>query len=408
MIKINKQSCCGCSSCMNICPQNAIKMIANNEGFLYPVVDKTECVECGLCEKVCPFEYEKIDSDAISSFAAVSKDNHQRMASSSGGIFSVLAKYIIKNNGFVYGAALSSDCFELNIERVDNEDEICKLMGSKYIQANMGYVYRDVKKQLDVGALVLYTGTPCQINGLKLYLNRDYTNLYCVDIICHGVPSQLLWKKYLQSISKRFHMPIRSVSFRCKVSNWHDYEIKFYTKSSDVYISKDVDFYLQTFFDNNCLRESCYECKAKKNRFSDITLGDFWGIEKVLPEFTDGYGTSAIIVRTEHGMDLFNLISNDIKYHAVQYGDIVKWNSAECKSVCRPIQRDTFYEDLVRMNLSKVNRKYRVVTFKKKLRNFKKNLMNEGIISQNDYGMSFICENMTKFYGENVEDESEN
>lgn len=156
----------------------------------------------------------------------------------------------------------------MNIERVDNEDEICKLMGSKYIQANMGYVYRDVKKQLDVGALVLYTGTPRQINGLKLYLNRDYTNLYCVDIICHGVPSQLLWKKYLQSISKRFHMPIRSVSFRCKVSNWHDYEIKFYTKSSDVYIYlKMWIFTYRVFLTIIVLENHVTNVKQKKSFF---------------------------------------------------------------------------------------------------------------------------------------------
>ena len=199
MINIkDKSKCCGCSGCMNICPKNAIIMKEDKNGFKYPIVDKEKCINCGLCEKVCPIlNNKKEQQKEIKAYACYNKNIEERLKSSSGGIFILLAKEILKRNGIVFGAAFDEN-FNVKHISIDNEKDIEKLMGSKYVQSNMGKVYKEVKEFLENGKYILFSGTPCQIEGLKKFLKKDYDKLYTQDIICHGVPSPKIWQMYLE------------------------------------------------------------------------------------------------------------------------------------------------------------------------------------------------------------------
>lgn len=342
MINIkNKAECCGCASCANICPFKCISMEEDKEGFLYPKVNIEQCKECGLCENVCPIlnRQVSINKPIPHTFACINNNEEERLCSSSGGVFSLLAKCIIEQNGVVYGVGMTEDCYSAKFIRVDNTKQLYLLRGSKYLQAKTGNTYIKVKSDLDKGLLVLFSGTGCQINGLRLYLKRDYENLLCVDVICHGTPSPALWRKYVQFYEKKYGK-LHSVNFRCKDNGWDDFGMK----EDSLYISKDIDPYMQMFLKNYSLRPSCYECTAKEIKMSDMTIADFWGIENIAPDMDDHKGTSLVLTRTEKGARLFGQIMEKMQIKEVSYRDGVRGNPSEYKSVDRPVQRDTFLE----------------------------------------------------------------
>ena len=284
----------------------------------------------------------------MTTYAAYAKDDNLRAESSSGGIFSLLARRILAVGGIVYGAAMSDDCYSAEIIGVEDEEGLSRLRGSKYLQARPGGNFKKIKKELLSGRQVLFTGTPCLINGLKSFLQRDYDNLYCADIICHGVPSPKLWKEYVKSIENE-HGRVESVSFRCKGA----------PESADgLYIPKDEDAYMKMFLRDFCLRPSCYECPAKTIRKSDITIGDFWGIENIAPEMNDGRGTSLVIIRTDKGSRLFENIRSEIEYIETPYDESVSNNPSEHSSSKRPKQRDTFFADLDKLSFEQMKDKY--------------------------------------------------
>lgn len=356
MIEIkDKSKCSGCHSCMNICPKNCIEMKVDQEGFWYPVVDKEKCIECGLCEKRCPILNDMNIENTPHAYACYNKDEEIRKESSSGGIFTLLASYIIDNGGIVYGAAFNQN-FEVEHIEVTNKQNLSKLRGSKYVQSKLGNTYSKIKEHLNQNKLVYFSGTPCQIDGLLCFLNKKYDNLICQDIVCHGVPSPKIWKHYL----KKFDLEKNAkISFRDKSTGWDSYSFSIKQDSNSFKELSSQNEYMKVFLKDLCLRPSCYDCHSKSlHRNSDITLADFWGIKEVCPEMYDNKGTSLVFINSDKGKKLFDKISNDIKYQEVDINDASKHNPSSFKSVNIPEKREEYMANIFNNQFDKYSKKY--------------------------------------------------
>lgn len=297
-------------------------------------------------------------------YACYNRDKDVRLNSSSGAVFSSLAEYVFNEQGIVYGVAMSDDCYSAEFISVTDQAALARLRGSKYLQAKVGNTFKKVKEDLQSEKLVLFTGTGCQVNGLKNFLGKDYDNLLCVDVICHGTPSPALWREYAQYQEEKMGGKLKGINFRCKDDSWTDFGMKEVLNEipqgveKKLYISKDKDSYMQMFLRDYCLRPSCYECVAKKEKMSDLTIADFWGIDDVAQEMNDGKGTSLVLIRTDKGQKIFNCISKEMRLKEVSYEDGVKCNPAEYKSCVRPSQRDTFFDDMHIMSFEELEGKY--------------------------------------------------
>lgn len=310
--QVAPSKCTGCSACMNVCPVDAIRMEADKQGFIMPVVDEEKCIDCGKCFNICPAEHTVYDNFANPKIYAAMADDEIREVSSSGGMFTLLANEILEQGGLVCGAAFDHN-FVLSHKLIDSKDDMPKLRGSKYVQSNINFVYRDIKAALKDGKSVLFTGTPCQVGGLKAYLGKAYDNLYTVDILCHGVPSQTVFKKYLDEVSKQnntskgFPVPT-DVQFRDKRYGWTCETMRIEFDKCGVYEKnlKQGDMFEFVFHRNLALRESCSECPfAVFPRQGDISIGDFWGINRIDKSMTDKKGVSFVTVNSEKGEALF-------------------------------------------------------------------------------------------------------
>lgn len=355
-----KEKCCGCSACGQICPVNAISFVSDEEGFVYPQIDKKLCIDCGACNKVCPVN-NKIKSGHLESYAFLSMDKEIRSNSSSGGFFSVIADRVLAQSGVVFGVAMNSECKEAEYVEVDNYEKLAGLRGSKYVQ--VGYtsaIFKKVKQRLEENKLVLFTGTPCIVNGLTNYLHKDYSNLIRMDLICHGVPSPLLWKTHVDYLENRYRQKLSNVSFRSKKRSWNNFGINTKFQKKEIYSNRWSDFYMHFFLKNYSIRPSCFECPAKQYNSADITVGDFWGVERLCPELSDGLGTSLVIIRTPKGKEIFDKIAEmaNIRYLETDYQDAVSINSAELYSTNRPKERDSFFTDYNSFGYSYVVDKY--------------------------------------------------
>lgn len=337
-------------------------------------------------------------------YAAYINNDDIRYQSSSGGIFTLLAENVINNGGVVYGVAMTDDMYDAGFRRIDKIADLAPLRGSKYFQAKVGDTYKQVKADLLNGITVLFTGTGCQVNGLKCYLQRDYSNLLTVDVLCHGTPSQKIWKMYVDDMEKK-HGKVLSISFRNKQNSWADFGMKEnYSEDGSIFISKDEDTFMRFFLRNYDLRPACYQCRAKWYKQSDITIADFWGISNVLPEMNDQKGTSLVLVRTDAGEKLFGNIQDKLTVKEVSYEDGVRSNPSEYSSVSRPEQRDTLFEDAAKMTYPELVRKYKVdrdipVKFstrvKNKIKRVAKRILKRGGSNTSNqpelnYGMYFI------------------
>ena len=311
-------------------------------------------------------------------YACYHSDKSVRTNSSSGGIFALLADKVLLCGGVVYGVAMSPDCYSAEFARITNKNDIKQIQGSKYLQARTGKIFLQVKFDLEAGKTVLFSGTGCQVNALKKFLGKDFDNLLCTDVICHGVPSPKLWRKYAECYEKQNAAKIVNVNFRCKEKGWLNFGIKIIDdKNFEVFTSKEQDPYLLMFLRNYCLRPSCYECTAKNKKESDITIADFWGINSVVPKMKKINGVSFVILRTERGRDLFSSISNGLVYESVSFQDGVKRNPAEYRSAKRPMERDNFFNDLNSMTFENLKKKYAVpspISFKSKLKHLLKKI----------------------------------
>ena len=348
---IEKTKCCGCHACYNACPQNAITMEESELGFKYPVIDKEKCINCGLCKKVCPILNKKTMDNQPIAYACMNKNEEIRRESSSGGIFTLIAEKILGLNGVVFGAEFDKD-FNVIHSYVESNEDLDKLRKSKYVQSNIEDSYKMVKNFLHEDRYVLFTGTPCQIEGLYSYLQKDYNKLYTQDIICHGVPSPEIWKKYKEYIEKQKDIKIVDMNFRDKSNGWTTYSLKYTDVTGKIYYElSSKSKYMKLFLKDYILRESCYDCAFKnKNRKSDITLADFWGIQNINKEIFDDKGTSLVIVNSKKGNELFDLIKKDIKYIETDFEEAIKYNPSMIKSAQRPNNREKLLSELMNTN----------------------------------------------------------
>ncbi len=353
--------CCGCTSCVQTCPKNAISLFVNDEGFLYPQVDNVLCVECKLCEKRCPvllFE-NKNSFSKKEAFAAICNDENLRMKSSSGGAFTLLAEKIIGEGGIVFGAEFDKD-FSVKHNWTDCVEGLERFRTSKYLQSRIENTFAECKDFLESGKKVLFSGTPCQIAGLKTFLNKEYENLFTVDFICHGVPSPALWQKYIKYREKKSASRTVKTAFRRKNDGWKLFSLSFtFANDSEYSQNFSKDKYLQLFLHDKGLRESCYKCSARgDNNPADITIADFWGIEKVLPDFFDNKGTSLVIVQNKKGKDFFDSVKDLCRFKEVDFNEAVKFNPQYYKSPVRSKKRNSFYKNFEKSSINTLYRKY--------------------------------------------------
>ena len=358
---IDKKECTGCMACKNACPKNAIVIEEDaHNGFLYPKINKELCINCNICTKVCPVKNKLSENqNEIEVYACKNKNDEIRMKSSSGGIFTLIANYILNQDGIVFGAAFNEN-FEVEHTWTDKEEGLEKFRGSKYLQSKIGDSFKQAKDFLEKGKKVLFTGTPCQIEGLLAYLKKDYQNLYTQDIICHGVPSPKVWRKYLEYKKKLNNDVPQKINFRKKeISGWNSYHMNFTYSRFEENTHHEDDPYMKFFLYNFDLRDTCYDCKFKKlKRKSDITVADFWGINNVRPEMNDEKGTSAILINSLKGKELFESIKNDIIYTQECIDVIVKYNPCVSKSTYYNQKRDDFFEDLEKESFENLIEKY--------------------------------------------------
>ena len=357
MISLNNSNCIGCGGCASVCPNQCITMKPDREGFLFPTVQMDLCVNCHLCEKVCIINNELAQRSIINSYAGYSKDDLQRGNSSSGGLFYELAKHILDLNGVVFGAAFDESWQVRHIMCSDLND-LHKLQTSKYIQSDTTGVFQQVKKVLDAGIMVLFSGTPCQCNALSLYLGNDYTNLLLVDFICHGVPSPLVWEKYL------FHNCldlIVEICFRDKATGWSDYSVFVKTENQETREPYYNNEYMQLFLNDYSLRLSCYSCNSKfPYKTADITMGDLWGASSIAPEMDDNKGLSLIVVNSIKGNSIFDAIHDKVLYKKIDYNMAFSSNPSAIQSVDMPKDRKRFFKDIQKDNIDfeKLVKKY--------------------------------------------------
>lgn len=341
MIKIqDKSQCCGCEACRNICPKQCILMQEDKEGFLYPEVNLADCIDCGLCEIACPVLHPAKERIPVAVCAAKHYDDNIRLASSSGGVFTFIAEQVIDEGGVVFGARFN-DQWEVIHDYVETKEKLSCFRGSKYVQSRIGDTYKQVLHFLQSGRKVLFTGTSCQIAGLKLFLRKEYDNLLTADIICHGVPSPKVWKKYLNEITSTDSLQVTNISFRNKQEGWKNFSLKVEMKGKRLYLrSFKSDLYFDFFLSNMILRPSCYSCPAKSGKScSDITLGDFWGIENVCPEFDDDKGCSVVLIYNPQIKYLIEgMLVGNIVYNQAKQGNPSLEVSVNC-----PVNRNYFF-----------------------------------------------------------------
>ncbi len=327
-----KQQCCGCGACKNVCPKDAIQLCEDQYGYVYPKIDYDLCINCHACEKVCTYQNGYSGNEPLNAYAASSAQKGMLKESSSGGVFSVLARYIIRNGGVVYGAAYDNT-FAVNHIRVTEEKDLYLLKGSKYVQSEIGYIYRSIKKDLEDEKIVLFSGTPCQVSGLNGYLGKDYENLYTVDIICHGVPSKKLFLDYLDCCLGKEN--ISSFEFRDKSRGWEEYFLKWKKGYKVKRLHNKLSSYYTYFLNGEIFRENCYTCKyANLSRCSDITIGDYWKIRQAHPELIKNdkwkdyllLGVSCVLINTFNGERLFDETKKDLVICESRIDDISKFN----------------------------------------------------------------------------------
>lgn len=363
-----KGLCSGCSACANICPKQSIHMKPDEEGFVYPVVDASKCIECGLCTKICPIQnkFEEKDGTPLS-YVVQNKDCLARSESSSGGMFSALAEYVLAKQGVVYGAAFDEN-FVVRHIGIQSADELYKLRGSKYVQSEIGETFALAKKELDDNRWVCFSGTPCQIAGLKSFLKKDYENLVLVDLVCHGTPSPMLFKKYIDYHTAK-DGALKYVSFRSKEFGYAGSTMALMFESGKKrFSSQDVHFFKETFFKNLSTRPSCYQCSFKTvNRVSDFTIFDCWNVNAFNKGMDDDKGTTAVLIHTNKGLKIFNEISEKIDKLQVDFNALKEYNGCMIDH-CIPMnpRRDDFFKDVQRFTIPEMIKKYTPVTMKKR------------------------------------------
>ena len=369
--------CAGCAACYAICPRRAISMKTDNEGFLYPIIDQSLCVDCGLCEKVCPSLHPMQPREPLAVYATKAKDDAIRMASSSGGMFSLLAKQTLDNRGVVFGAAFDHDDWHVYHRAIEHKEELDELRGSKYVQSEIGDSYQQAEVYLRSGRTVLFSGTPCQIAGLNHYLsmrsNAKVGRLLTVDVVCHAVPSPLAWRKYLEcrigSVCNTAgeEARVNRVIFRCKENGWKQYSVVLGFDCANEYRRVfNKDLFMRGFLAELYNRPSCHNCFARGMRCgSDLTIADYWCVNQRFPEMDDDKGVSLVCVNTQKGMAAFASIDGSLNKMASDFSHAKKINPAIITSPQCHKKRGVFFERIEHENFDTlVNKDLRPSLFK--------------------------------------------
>lgn len=372
MIKINeKQNCCGCTACAAICPKDAIAMKEDNEGFLYPNIDLVNCIDCGACEKVCPIlNVSKEKPFKQTAYIVQNKNQIILRESTAGGAFTAIANYILHNKGIVFGVELGSDLVARHIG-IDNENDLHKFRNSKYVQSSVGLdTFRKIKSFLDMGRLVCFSGTPCQIEGLKKFLKKDYSNLITVDVVCRAVPSPLIFRKYIEYQKKALQDNIKQVRFRDKYFGYKYSTLNVITNTNqgNYHLGVESDPWLRAFFSNICDRPSCHSCSFRKQyRVSDFTIWDCFNVGRFSKKLDNDKGATRILIHTEKGENVFNFIKNDFIYLQVTPEAAIAGVKEMKQSVIPNEKREIFFKDACSMNGYELFNKYFPKNIKAKL-----------------------------------------
>ena len=353
-----KNKCTGCFACFNICPKKAIEMIEDDNGFIYPQINKEKCIKCGLCKKICPSINKVEMQEPQKCYASYSKTEETREKSTSGGIAATISELFINNGGVVYGSSFTENCNVQHI-RITNTKDLHKLQGSKYVHSYINNSYELVKKDLINKEDVLFFGTPCQIAGLKKFLMKEYDNLFLIDIICHGVPSQ----KYLKEEIKRLvnTQEIERVNFR----NGNNYGL--YIVKDNKIISSNNDSqspYSSSFKMCLSLRENCYNCiYAGAKRISDITIGDFWGLSKKSRLYKEKEkGVSVVIINNNKGNEFFEKYKKNFEVEEREYNEAVKGNTQLMHAAPKHKQADEFKKLYPKLGFKKAYNKLTTIS----------------------------------------------
>lgn len=322
---VKKEECCGCGACLDACRKDAVRMVIDREGFRYPKIDSGLCVDCGRCEEVCPIKKQSEKTEASRQYFGVqAKEDQVRYASSSGGMFPVLAEYVFRQQGVVYGAAYDKNMRVVHRE-IHSREELDAVKRTKYVQSSLKGIYRKVEARLKEGRWVLFCGTPCQAEGLRLYLKQPYPTLILADLVCYGVPSPGIWGDYVKYLEGKYGGKMTDFSFRDKRMRDSGHTCAYVVGGQEYSGSLYADEYCRMYFTNHILRPSCHTCKfCTVERNSDLTIGDFWGIEKVKPEIDDGMGTSLVILHTEKAREIWEAVREEVSWFACEEGDVLQ------------------------------------------------------------------------------------
>lgn len=319
-----KEACCGCGACAERCPERAIRMIQDREGFYYPHISKAKCIDCGKCRQVCPFEnHEKAESSKL--FLGVQAiDSGLRYSGSSGGIFAILAQYVLEKEGYVYGAGYDRH-MKVAHRKIITETQLEQIRRTKYVQSDIHEVYHEIRRDLRSDKWVLFCGTPCQGQALRLFLHKEYEKLILVDLVCYGVPSPGIWQDYVRYLECKYGGKITDFSFRDKRNADNGHMRSFTIDGKEYADSLYDDFFCKMYFRNWIIRPSCHKCIfCTTNRRSDFTIGDFWGLENVRPDLADGMGTSMVIVHTDKAAKIWNEIKQGTRWFECEREDLMQ------------------------------------------------------------------------------------
>ncbi len=363
-IYCDKKLCTGCSACYAVCPVGCIEMLPDGKGFLYPSIDEEKCVHCGKCKSACQTYIEEKSAYTPELYGYVNPDTETLLKSSSGGIFSALTEKILAKGGYVCGAVFDEKISVRHIVTNDAED-IRKMRGSKYVQSRMENCFSEILRLLDSGKTVLFTGTPCQVLGLKCFLKKDYGNLFTVDCVCHSIPSPLIFSKYIQSI-ERVDGKIIDFSFRNKKDGWNNYNLYYKTCVGEKYLPHKGNYYMEGFLDGLYNRESCNSCpvKTRAGYASDITIGDYWHAKELTPEIYNENGVSAVLVNSVKGKELLRGIP--IKKYEIEAFLNVNKKYSECAKT--GVKSDLFWLEFNKNGIDAAYKKAYKLPFKIKIK----------------------------------------
>jgi len=376
----DKGQCTGCTACMSICPKHCITMQFDNEGYKYPVADGDLCVNCGVCERVCPL-HKKNDFDDFQTlaFAVQAKNEKIRMESSSGGAFSVLAEFIIKKGGIVYGGAYD-DKFSVCHQRIDSIDGLAKLRGSKYLQSDLNNVYISISKDLENGYEVMFSGTPCQVAGLKSFISAKKNNLlWTVDLVCHGIPSPQFWNKFLDYHRKKSG-EIKYISFRDKHYGYAGSTMAMGFSNGNIrYMDREIQFFKKLFFEDINTRPSCFQCCFKTiKRISDFTIYDCWHVNEVDKSMDDDKGTTWLLIQSKRGRHFFEDVKCNLKYKESSIDKAISLDGFFAIHCTTPnSRRDDFFKDMHLMDMEDLIKKYFPMTLRKRTVNLLKPVLSK-------------------------------